>query len=235
VRKNKRNFITNLSDFIARFRNDPSFTIAMIGLVIAIIGLIASLLAVAYPVGFRSFLTNLIPGEKYNSDLIPDKASNVGIDYNHLNNLLREGKYKEANTETNLIIFEKILEKKSGDLTREDMEKISEKRFENKDILTINKIWNIHTDNNYGFNIQNCIFLQTYDIDDDSWEDKFLKEIGWKREEGSIEPDKMEFSKDGKKGYLPRLFYTSNVQDDMKILSDFLHAKENKCPNTSKN
>jgi GUN4-like len=225
-------FTKRIFNRMVSIKSDPSFTIAMAGLVVAMIGLVASLLAVAYPTGFRGFLTSVIPGEKYSGELAADKASNVGVDYNYLDNLLREKKYKEANDETNLIILDKILEKRTNDnMTREDIEKISEKRSVSRDLLTINRLWNLHTNNTYGFNIQNCIFTQVRNSSSDDWIDKFLKEIGRIREGQSLEYDKMEFSENRVKGYLPRLLYRSDPNDDMKILSAFLSAKENKCPN----
>lgn len=140
-------------------------------------------------------------------------ASESGVDYTRLRDLLKAGRWKEADQETIQVIL-----KASGREGRDHLLKDDIERFSCTDLSTIDQLWVKYSDGKFGFSVQKKI-----------WEEvgqefhKFHLQVGWRvsttriRESGTLwmkrkEPeetwssvgyDKLTFSLAAPKGHLP--------------------------------
>jgi len=102
-------------------------------------------------------------------------ASERGVDYTRLRDLLKAGKWKEADEETSARMCE-VMGRQEGDYLRnEDIEK-----FPCTDLRTIDQLWVTHSQNRFGFSIQKKIWQQCGSPTNYNrqWE-KFGETIGW--------------------------------------------------------
>jgi GUN4-like len=204
--------------------------IAIATLVLTLISLINGL----FPLQTKSILGNLPFQEKFDPKLISGS-----IDYNRLNNLLADKRYKEANEETSKIVVENILGKTS------DRENIStsdiEGRLKRKDIQIVDELWNKHSSNYYGFNIQSCLWRKINKQNPSSPNENVIslfQEIKWIDNNLRVNISEMNFddAKSDKpmiKGYLPRLSWnTESNKPLVTILNDYTNSEDSKyCKN----
>ena len=78
---------------------------------------------------------------------------NQGVDYSKLQTLLREGRWKEADYETYIVML-KVVGRKEGDWIRpKEM-----KSFPSNDLLIINSLWTKYSNGKFGFSTQKQIY-----------------------------------------------------------------------------
>jgi hypothetical protein len=208
--------------------DDRSIIIATF--VVSLIGLINAL----FPLQVKSILGNIPSQVPFDPGLIDSN-----IDYNHLNNLLTDRKYGDANQETNRIVIESILEKSSNRkvVSTSDVED----KLKLKNILMIDKLWNKHSSDHYGFNIQSCLWREINKLSPSSPNENVIslfKEIKWINNDlrTDISKNTLNDTKSNKpsiKGYLPRLSWnTESNKPLITILNDYISNENTKdCKN----
>jgi hypothetical protein len=97
-------------------------------------------------------------------------ASEVGVDYTKLRNLLVARKFKEADQETARIMLWVACREKEGWLDEESINK-----FPCQDLLTIDQLWVQKSNGRFGFSVQKEIYNQ---VGKDF--DKFADQVEWK-------------------------------------------------------
>ena len=79
--------------------------------------------------------------------------SDVGMDYNKLQNYLKAGNWKEADKETAQVMLEVAKREKEGWLDTEHID-----NFPYKDLRTIDQLWVKYSDGRFGFSVQKRIY-----------------------------------------------------------------------------
>ena len=123
--------------------------------------------------------------------------SDVGMDYSKLRDLLKAGKWKEADEETARVMLTEDWDANSI---------INIDNFPCADLRTIDQLWVKYSEGRFGFSVQKRIYQGlggTREYDSDIWE-KFGDKVGW-REEGSwLGYKNITFDKKAPEGHLPR-------------------------------
>lgn len=120
-------------------------------------------------------------------------SSEVGIDYNSLQNLLAKGKWRKADEETWNLILKAAGREDEGWLTPEDIQ-----NFPCTDLRTIDWLWHEHSNGYFGFTAQQRV-----------WESvvgsytEFCDRVGWRVNTAWIYYDGLNFSIDAPEGHLP--------------------------------
>ena len=130
--------------------------------------------------------------------------SNVGMDYRKLRDLLKAGKWEEADEETARVM---LAVAKRGTERWLDKEHID--NFPCEDLRTIDQLWVKYSDGKFGFSVQKRIYkglAGTIEHDIDIWKE-FAVKVGWIKEGNFLSYSYITF--DGKKapeGNLPHRF-----------------------------
>jgi hypothetical protein len=98
-------------------------------------------------------------------------ASERGVDYRRLRDLLKAGKWKEADQETAKRMVE-TAGQQEGWLRSEDI-----KTFPCRDLRTIDQLWVKHSQGKFGFSVQRQIWVEVGESDDYS---EFGDRVGWR-------------------------------------------------------
>jgi hypothetical protein len=119
--------------------------------------------------------------------------SEQGIDYLPLQNLLRAGKWSEANQLTSVLVLRAAKQEKQGYLTAKDIRNLS-----CADLRTVNRLWTYYSHDRFGFSQQAKIWRQ---LKGNTYEDslRFEKQVGWDGSSSKLIPNPMT----APKGYLP--------------------------------
>jgi hypothetical protein len=125
-------------------------------------------------------------------------ASEKGVDYTRLSQLLQAGQWKEADQETADRMCEIMGRQKERWLRVDDIQ-----NFPCTDLRTINQLWVTHSQGKFGFSVQTKIWQECgspteYNSD---WE-KFGETVGWKKR-GWCGYSDMTFDTSAPKGHLP--------------------------------
>ncbi|MDJ0707057.1 MAG: GUN4 domain-containing protein [Leptolyngbyaceae cyanobacterium MO_188.B28] len=133
---------------------------------------------------------------------VNDLRSEKGVDYTKLRDLLKAGKWKEADSETYLVML-KVVGRQEGDYIREK-ELLN---FPCTDLRTIDQLWIKYSKGRFGFSAQKEIYLDCGGKPDgkyyeEAWE-KFCDRVGWK-EKGKWFV--LVFDTSSPEGHLPRLW-----------------------------
>ena len=104
-----------------------------------------------------------------------DLSSEHNIDYTQLRNLLKAGKWKEANQETADRMCEAMGRQEEGWLRVEDI-----RQFPCADLRTINQLWVKYSDGKFGFSIQKKIWQKHEAILYSRLQENFGIEVGWR-------------------------------------------------------
>ena len=102
------------------------------------------------------------------------------MDYTRLRDLLQAGRWKDADQETSLLMYEAMGQLREGCLTIEDIQ-----NFPCADLRTIDKLWVMYSEGRFGFSVQKEIW-QKYGSPTgytNQWE-KFGEEVGWLEKKG---------------------------------------------------
>ncbi|MBD2458969.1 GUN4 domain-containing protein [Nostoc sp. FACHB-87] len=133
-----------------------------------------------------------------------DLASEKGINYTRLRDLLAAKNWKEADKETYLVMI-KAIGKKDGDYFNSD-ELLN---FPCTDLRTIDRLWVKYSNGHFGFRVQKEIYLSLGGKADgkyykEAWE-KFGDRVGWRVKSSWINYDIVTFDTSSPRGHLPVL------------------------------
>jgi len=96
-------------------------------------------------------------------------ASEKGVDYTRLRDLLKAGQWKEADEETGKVMLKVAGQEKQGYLVLDDIE-----QFPCTDLRTIDQLWVKYSDGKFGFSVQKKIWEEV----GQNFE-KFGQQVGW--------------------------------------------------------
>lgn len=105
-----------------------------------------------------------------------DLSSDKGVDYRHLRDLLKAGKWKEADQETLQVMLKVAGREKEGWLDIDSIE-----NFPCTDLRTIDQLWMKYSNGRFGFSVQKRIWESVGgnpNADDKTWW-KFCDRVGW--------------------------------------------------------
>ncbi|MHC5933435.1 GUN4 domain-containing protein [Nostoc sp.] len=130
-------------------------------------------------------------------------ASEKGIDYTTLRDLLAAKNWKKADQETYRVMIQAV-GKKDGDYFTSD-ELLN---FPCTDLRTIDRLWVKYSNGHFGFSVQKEIYLSVGGKADGkyyekAWE-KFGDRIGWRVKRSWIKSDEVTFDTSSPIGHLPR-------------------------------
>ncbi|MFM6844356.1 MAG: GUN4 domain-containing protein, partial [Dolichospermum sp.] len=111
--------------------------------------------------------------------------SDVGMNYSKLRDLLKAGKWKEADEETLRVMLAVAKREKEGWLGVEDID-----NFPCADLRTIDQLWVKYSNGRFGFSVQKQIYQRyeriyrgyrgTREYDEEIWR-KFGDKVGWRK------------------------------------------------------
>ncbi len=107
----------------------------------------------------------------------PEMVSAKGVGYSRLRDLLKAGKWKEADQETGKRMCEVAGRTKEGWLREADID-----HFPCEDLRTIDQLWVHYSDGKFGFSVQAKIYRElggTREYDEKVWQ-KFGDRVGWR-------------------------------------------------------
>ncbi|MGK7957608.1 MAG: GUN4 domain-containing protein [Crocosphaera sp.] len=141
-------------------------------------------------------VNNVFPPPQKRDDLSSDR----GVDYSKLRNLLKAGKWKEADKETAKVMCEVAKRTEEGYLRVEDM-----RNFPCTDLRTINQLWLDYSGGKFGFSVQKEIYHRlggTRDHNSKVW-NAFGDTVGWRREGKWLYYKDITFNTSARLGQLP--------------------------------
>jgi len=114
--------------------------------------------------------------QSYQSEV--ELVSECNIDYTKLRDLLRNGKWKEADLETYEVMIQAVGKKSEGHFTSEELS-----NFPCVDLKTIDRLWVKYSNGKWGFSVQKHIWEECgspmdYNAD---WE-RFGDRVGWRKD-----------------------------------------------------
>ena len=129
-----------------------------------------------------------------------DLSSDRGIDYTRLRDLLGDGKWKEADRETEMLILEAAARK--GNLLNVE----SIQRLPARDLRTINQLWVKSSQGHFGFSVQKQIWEHFRKKTDNEYElyCSFGNSVGWRKHGSWLWYKDMTFDICAPKGHLPQ-------------------------------
>ena len=126
--------------------------------------------------------------------------SSCGMDYSYLRDYLAQGKWKEANEETERVMLVVAKQEKEGWLGDKSID-----NFPCEDLRTIDQLWVKYSDGKFGFSVQKRIYQglggtrkSNLDI-----EDKFGDKVGWRKGGDWLYYKDITFDKKAPEGHLP--------------------------------
>ncbi|MEH2213888.1 serine/threonine-protein kinase [Nostoc sp.] len=128
-------------------------------------------------------------------------ASDVGVNYQNLENLLKAGQWKAADEETTRVMLKAAKREQQGWLDEKSIEK-----FPCTDLRTIDQLWVKYSNGHFGFSVQKRIWLECGGKVDYETERLLGDRVGWCKEDGWLPLDKYNFSLAAPRGHLPSIF-----------------------------
>ena len=134
--------------------------------------------------------------------------SDKGIDYSHLRDLLKAGKWQEADDATLNVMLQVARRKKHGWMDIKQIQK-----FPHIDLRTIDTLWVNYSKGRFGFSVQKTIYLSCCGKTDrryieyksNCWE-KFGDSVGWRVNQNWIWHSEANFNISAPQGHLPIVF-----------------------------
>jgi WD40 repeat protein len=154
------------------------------------------------------------------SVIFDELCSECGIDYTRLRDLLAAGRWKEADLETQTVMFEAAGREEESWFTLED-EDIE--KFPCQDLRTIDRLWVKYSAGRFGFSIQKRIW-QTIAGNRDAGSETLQclgDRVGWRVQEEWISYDNLTFRLDAPEGHLP-LLHKGVLGSGVRRVSTFL-------------
>lgn len=161
---------------------------------------------------FYGEVTEIEPKQSYSTvqlfNLEDDLRSEKEIDYSYLRDLLKAGKWQEADDVTLDLMLQIARRKKYGWLGVPDIQKLP-----HIDLRTIDALWIKYSQGKFGFSVQKKIYLADCDradrrymyYNDDCWK-KFGDAVGWRINENWIWHSEANFNISAPQGHLPIVF-----------------------------
>ena len=162
-------------------------------------------------------------------------ASEKGIDYTRLRDLLAAKNRKEADQETYRVMIQAVGKKYGDWFTSNEL-----LNFPCTDLRTIDRLWVEYSNGDFGFSVQKEIYLSVGGKADgkfnrEAWE-KFSDRVGWRVESSWINYSKVTFDTSPPRGHLPAWFgldtfrtsrrqYTSMEMLKMFFLADAVYVE----------
>lgn len=138
----------------------------------------------------------------FSQNQFDDLSSERGVDYTRLRNLLKAGKWKEADKETLAVMLNVAQREEEGWLNYESIE-----NFPCTDLHTIDRLWVKYSNGCFGFSVQKRIWES---VSKDY--EKFGDRVGWRIEKKEVwilrfgtvlVDDLLNFSLSAQEGHLP--------------------------------
>ena len=127
-----------------------------------------------------------------------DLASEVGMDYSYLQELLAQGSWKKADEET-LVIMRGVMGRGNQELRDIDIQ-----RFPCSDLRTIDQLWKHYSKGQFGFSVQVRVYER--DVEENFFGvktfDRVAKKLGW-----TMDYNGLTFVPSAPKGHLPAKIY----------------------------
>ena len=130
--------------------------------------------------------------------------------YETLQNLLKEGKWLEADKETVQLILSIAGQAEIENLRPNEIEHI-----DCSELQVIDRLWSTYSDDRFGFGIQTKIYQdlggsqQTTIEQDAKLIEKWGDRLGWRKSGNWLKCSDLDYSEDAKKGGLPGLWWNS--------------------------
>ena len=162
-------------------------------------------LGIAFSITLVSIIIYNIP--RKNEQLLQSSTVNnetkLNADYSRLEKLLAEGKWKEADMETENIMLQ-VAERTS----EKWLDSVSISKFPCSDLKKIDQLWVEKSDGHFGFTVQKPIYLQTGNKPRTFQEEPyklFGKTVGWYQNQRWLEYNELAFNlpENSPKGHLP--------------------------------
>jgi serine/threonine protein kinase len=150
---------------------------------------------------------------------VEDLATDAGIDYQRLSNLLKAQQFKEADLETTRLLL--LI---TGREQQNSIDAASLNRFPCKDLSTIDRLWRQNSDDRFGFSIQNQIWQQ---VGKDAT--KFADQVGWLGQINLKDYQDLNFSISAQMGHLPIADYGPLYLSGIKKFNPALESKISAC------
>lgn len=141
------------------------------------------------------------PSRKHPVDTIP-LESEKGMDYRNLRSLLKAGKWREADRETNTVMLKVANRESDGWISSQQLE-----NFPCKDLKTIDRLWMSASKSHFGFSVQKKIWEECGSpISNNDDLRKFGDRVGWRNKESWLNYENLKFALDfSSRGKLPIL------------------------------
>ncbi len=149
------------------------------------------------------------------------------VNYDQLEQLLKAGKWKEADKETAQKMLEVAGRTQERRLRDEDIN-----NFPCEDLHTIDQLWVKYSMSRFGFSVQKKIWEEVGGKVKTSKECKLGDSVGWRKNSSWIDYDDLTFSLQAPVGHLPRIGRMSMFINDQRWASLFLSRVKN-CQLTS--
>jgi serine/threonine protein kinase len=155
--------------------------------------------AAAYPVTQAQPETNTPPSPPPTSQQEELKSSS-GFDYTHLQQLLAQGKWREADQETNELILKVAGKEDTGFLDRNTM-----RNFPCDDLQIMDRLWVKYSKGRFGFSVQKRIYQSLggkREYDKKVWE-AVGDRLGWRVNQGWLFKEDLNYTATAPQGHLP--------------------------------
>jgi len=161
----------------------------------------------------------LTPSESDTDDL----SSEMGVDYRMLRDLLKAGKWKEADNKTAVVMLKAANRERAGWLRIEDIE-----NFPCTDLRTINTLWVKYSHGRFGFSVQKRIWESVGGNPDADYETcyRFGGIVGWRVKDEWLDYSDMTFNENAPKGHLP---FGGEGWDGMEVIVSSLASRLVEC------
>lgn len=146
-------------------------------------------------------------------------SETLGDHYHRLvEDLLRMGKYKEADQKTAEWMTVAEAQRKGSSLNITDID-----HFPSHDLRNIDRLWVKYSQGRFGFSIQKKIWQECGSpVDNDLGWGIFLDRVGWRmKNRGSLFPKSMEFDTSAPEGFLPLGLYWTRTNFGTAIKAQF--------------
>ncbi len=129
--------------------------------------------------------------------------SALGMDYSKLRDLLKAGRWKEADQETAQVMIAVMKQEEQGWLNTEHIY-----NFPCEDLSTIDQLWVKYSDGRFGFSVQKRIYKGLdvrINYDEKIWQ-SFGDKVGWRQKGVWVYYKDITFDKKAPEGHLPFRF-----------------------------
>lgn len=144
------------------------------------------------------------------------KMSAVGIDYHHLEELLRQKKWQEADLETQKLMLKAVNKEDFGWIDRHAMQE-----FPCEDLHSIDRLWTKYSQGKFGFSVQKRIYLSLggkRSHDKKVWE-SMGDRVGWRNKGLWLFTEDLNYDLNAPQGHLPSLAMSGLLEGIYTLIS----------------